>query len=98
MLDKFIHLLLHVFGFSKGGLDFVPERDAGHVNSFLRQVTDGAVLGFSDFSTTGLDDAGDALHQGGFPRSVMAGEGNTLLWHDGECQVLKENSGPEFYA
>ena len=85
-------------GFAEGGLGFLPKRAAADVDAFLRQVADAGALGRADLPAAGRLDAGDALHQRGLARAVVAGEGDALARLHGERQVVEEHARAEFDA
>ena len=68
------------------------------MDALLWEVAYLAIFGFTDFTTIGLQSTTDALHQGGLARAVVASKGNTLLGHNREGEVLKDDPGAEFDA
>ena len=66
------------------------------MDTFLGEVADVTVFGFGDFSAGGFDDICYAFHEGRFTGTIVSSEGDALLRHDGEGEVLEENAWAEF--
>ena len=73
-----INALLKIHQVRKGGHGFINQSAPADMNSFLGQVTHLGMPGFDNGAGIRFIQTGDALHQRGFPRAVMAREGNSF--------------------
>ena len=64
---------------------------------YLRQITDGHLLGYGNGARCGLLQSGDYLKHGRFARTVLTHQGNTVLVTYNVADIMEQGAGPELY-
>lgn len=93
---ELVHLLLELDDIAHGAQHLIQQRAPGDVDTLLRQIAHTGVLGQQNAPVVWLQGPHNTLHEGGFARTVLPGEGNTLpaLHHKGE--LVEQDARPEF--
>ena len=68
------------------------------MDAFLREVANAVVLGLVDFAAVLLEDAAEALHEGGLAGAVVPGEGDAFFVPDGEGEIFEDDTRSKFNA
>ena len=98
LLRQRVNALLEVHQIRKGGHGFINEPAPADMDALLGQIAHLGVPGLDDGPGIRFIKPGDALHQRGLARAVMARQGNSFPILNREGKVIKENARAILYA